>query len=85
LLDTDQSLSPYLRFEYVNTQWKTPVGPATVGGTFGPNGFDQDRIWTVGTEYKPIPQVVLKLDYRDFNPVSGKKPSSVNFGLGFVF
>jgi hypothetical protein len=56
-----------------------------VGGTFGPNGFDQDRIWTIGTEYKPIPQVVLKLDYRDFNPVSGKKPSSVNFGLGFVF
>ena len=47
--------------------------------------IDQDRIWTVGFEYKPIHQVVLKLDYRDFNPVSGTKPSSVNFGLGFVF
>jgi hypothetical protein len=85
LPDTDQSFSPYLRWEYVNTQWKTPTGPATVGGNFGPDGFNQDRIWTVGLDYKPIPQVVLKLDYRDFNPVAGKKPSSVNFGLGFVF
>jgi hypothetical protein len=85
LPDTEQALSPYLRFEYVNTQWKTPMGPATVGGTFGPNGNFQDRIWTVGLDYKPIPQVVLKLDYRDFNPVAGTKPSSVNLGLGFVF
>jgi hypothetical protein len=83
--ETDQSFSPYLRYEYVNTQWKTPMGPATVGGNFGPNNLFQDRIWTVGLDYKPIPQVVLKLDYRDFNPVSGTKPSSVNLGLGFVF
>lgn len=85
LPETDQSISPYFRYEYVNTQWKTPMGPATVGGNFGPNNFFQDRIWTLGLDYKPIPQVVLKLDYRDFNPVSGTKPSSVNLGLGFVF
>jgi hypothetical protein len=70
LPETDQALAPFVRWEYVNTQWKTPMGPATVGGIFAPDGFYQDRIWTVGLDYKPV---------------SGTKPSSVNLGLGFIF
>jgi hypothetical protein len=62
----------------VNTQWDMPSG-------FTADNFYQDRIYTAGLNYKPIPQVVLKVDYRIFKPVSGEKPDYLNFGLGFVF
>ena len=45
----------------------------------------QDRIWTIGLNYKPIPQVVLKADYRDWNPVTGVRADTVDLGIGFIF
>lgn len=78
LSDTDQKLLPFVRYEYINTQWKMPDG-------YTANNKYQDRIWTVGLNYKPIPQVVLKVDYRNFNPVAGDSYADINFGLGFIF
>lgn len=78
LSDTDQKFLPFVRYEYINTQWKMPDG-------YSANNKYQDRIWTVGLNYKPIPQVVLKVDYRNFNPVAGSSYANVNFGLGFIF
>ncbi len=78
--DTGQQLLPFFRYEYNNTQLHVPSGP-----TFLADGAFQDRIWTIGLNYRPIPQVVLKADYRDWSPVTGTKANTVDLGLGFVF
>ncbi len=76
--DTEQNISPFVRFEWVNTQQHVPAG-------FIPNGKYDDTIWTVGLDYKPIPQVVAKIDYRMYDPAAGQSPNTFNMGLGFVF
>lgn len=80
LPETAQQLLPFFRYEYNNTQLHVPSGP-----TFMADGAFQDRIWTIGLNYKPIPQVVLKADYRDWNPVTGVKADTVDLGVGFIF
>jgi len=78
LPNTEHYLAPFVRFAYLNTQDETPSG-------FSRNNNRQQRIWTPGVTYKPHPNVALKLDYRNFSPVSGKRADEVNFGMGFVF
>ena len=78
--DTEISLSPFLRFSYLDLQDKMPAGDE-----FSANGNRKLRIWTPGFSFKPHPQVVLKLDYRNFNTVKGQRAQEVNFGMGFVF
>lgn len=75
---TDQYLAPFLRFEYYDTQHKVPAGLQR-------NGNAEQRLWTTGVSYKPHPNVVLKVDYRNFSPVKGSRPHEVNFGIGLAF
>jgi hypothetical protein len=75
---TEQYLAPFVRFEYYNTQDEVPAGLAR-------NGSAQQRLWTMGFSYKPHPNVVLKVDYRNFSLVAGKRPHEVNFGVGLAF
>lgn len=75
---TEQYLAPFVRFEYYDTQHKTPAGLKR-------NGNAEQRLWTSGLSYKPHPNVVLKVDYRRFSTVSGKRPHEVNFGIGLAF
>lgn len=58
-LETTHYLAPWIRYSEIDTQDEVPAGfPAD------PN---RDRqIIEVGLSYKPIPQVVFKLDYRNF-------------------
>jgi hypothetical protein len=75
---TRQALQPFFRYEHYDPQERVP------------SGFKRDRTkdttsYTVGLSYKPHPQVVLKLDYRNFELAKGKRPDDVNIGLGFVF
>jgi len=55
-----------------------------------PSGFDRDRtqaqnIHTVGLHFKPIPNVVLKLDYRNRSALEGAFGDEINAGFGLVF
>jgi hypothetical protein len=75
---TEQYLAPFVRFEYYDTQNNVPAG-------FTRNGNAEQRLWTTGFSYKPHPNVVLKVDYRNFSPVAGKRPHEVNFGIGLAF
>ena len=74
----DRTLEPFYRFEYYDTQWEVP------------SGFSRDRTkevfsHTVGLHFRPIPNVVLKADYRNRNPNDGKIADEFNMGIGYVF
>ena len=75
---TRQSLSPFARLEWLDTQADVPSG-------FRSDRSKRLRIYTVGLSYKPIPGVVLKLDYRELDPDSGSIADEFNAGFGFAF
>lgn len=77
--DTTQYLSPFFRYENYDTQDKVPHGFARVPG-------NDVQLYSVGVDYKPHPQVVLKLEYRNFNAGGNRPtPDDVSVGAGFVF
>lgn len=79
LPETTQSMAPFFRYEILDTQDDVPRGFARVPG-------NDMQIYQVGLSYKPHPQVVLKLDYRNFNNGRVKpKPDELNLGAGFIF
>jgi hypothetical protein len=76
--NTTQYLAPWFRYSKIDTQHSIP------------SGFTRDKtqdrdIFEVGLAYKPIPQVVLKLDYRNLDNAAGTDPDEVRIGAGFVF
>ena len=76
--DTAQYLAPFFRYEQLDTIAEAP------------NGFlddeNKDRhIYQFGLQYKPIPNVVIKADYRNFGAKKGSVPDDFNLGLGFIF
>jgi hypothetical protein len=76
---TRQSLSPFVRFENLDTQSSVPSG-------FTRNSSLDKQIYTVGLSYKPVDKVVIKADYRNFR-TDGPTPTAdeVAVGLGFVY
>ena len=75
---SEMSLEPFFRFEYVDTQADVP------GGFLADRSFVR-RIYTPGIQWKPIPNVVLKLDYRNTDAFAGDVGDEVSFGFGLVF
>jgi hypothetical protein len=76
--DTTQYLAPFFRYEMLDTVESVP------------NGWDDDltkdwRIYQFGLQYKPIPNVVLKADYRNRSAKEGELSDDFNLGLGFIF
>jgi len=77
--DSTQYLAPFFRYENLDTQDAVPRGFARVPG-------NSIQLYTVGLDYKPHPQVVLKFEYRNFNADrEGRRADEVNLGAGFVF
>jgi hypothetical protein len=66
---TTQYLAPFVRYEDVD---------------YKGNNEDLD-LYNVGISYKPIPNVVLKADYRNFNKDVGTKADELNLGFGYIF
>jgi hypothetical protein len=76
--DSTQYLAPFFRYEMLDTVAKAP------------NGFKDDltkdwEIYQVGLQYKPIPNVVIKADYRNRVAKQGLLSDDFNLGLGFIF
>jgi hypothetical protein len=72
------ALTPYLRFERVNTQQRVPAGftaDPTRDGTFR----------TLGIELKPIPNIVVKTDYQWITNEAGTGRNQFNINLGYAF
>jgi hypothetical protein len=76
--DTSQYLAPFFRYEQYDTIAEAP------------NGFLDDEtkdrhIYQFGLQYKPIPNVVIKADYRNIGAKKGSVPDDFNLGFGFIF
>jgi hypothetical protein len=76
--DTTQYLAPFFRYEKLNTIAKAPTG-------FANDPTKDWQIYQVGLQYKPIPNVVLKADYRNYVAKQGTLPDDFNLGFGFIF
>lgn len=68
------SLTPFVRYETLDTQAKVPAG-------FDSKGANDNQIVTFGLSFKPIDQLVFKLDYEDWDGGADRW----NLLMGFVF
>ncbi len=78
LSDTEASLSPYYRFESYDTQHRVPSG-------FSRDTTKEIRNHTIGLQYRPISNVVLKADVRLRDAEGGEIADEFNLGVGFAF
>jgi hypothetical protein len=73
-----RSLIPFVRWESLNTQASVPAG-------FQANPANDQQILTLGLSYKPIEQIVIKLDYQDISNGAGTGVDQINAALGYIF
>ncbi len=78
LVGSSMSLSPFFRFEALN-----PQSAVEGAGVLNP-ALDQ-RVYTVGLDFKPIPQVVVKADYQAITSGVPGTLSQIDLGVGFVY
>ncbi len=71
-------LTPYIRFEKVNTQDGVPAG-------FLVDPASDRTIWTFGLEYRPIFNIVVKADYQAFDNAANTAVDQFNIALGYSF
>ena len=69
-----QSLTPFARFESIDTQASMPSG-------FARDPSQADDILTLGLNWKPIDNVVVKIDYQDWNDGADR----FDFLIGYIF
>lgn len=75
----DQSVSPFVRYEAWDTHDDVPSNVIR-------NRNNKNNVWTVGANYNPHPQVVLKADYQDWDKADGTKGEKrLNMGMGYMF
>ncbi|MGR9013100.1 MAG: hypothetical protein ACU83U_05595 [Gammaproteobacteria bacterium] len=76
--NTTQYLAPFFRYEQLDTIASAPVG-------YLDDDSKSRQIYQFGLQYKPIPNVVIKADYRNFAAKKGSLPDDFNLGFGFIF
>jgi len=75
---TSHYLAPWFRYSWVDTQYDIPSG-------FARDDSDDRNFYEMGLSYKPIPQVVVKLDYRIQDSEGGDLPDEIRIGAGFAY
>lgn len=75
-LGGDVTLSPFVRYERYNTRARLPLGLIA-------DPANRDRVFTSGFSFKPISDVVVKLDYQKY--IENSANDRVNVGLGYQF
>lgn len=77
-VNTNQYLAPFVRYERYDTQQRVPAG-------FTKNAANSRTEFTYGLTYKPIPQVVIKGDWQDYDNQAGTGVDQFNLGFGYIF
>lgn len=72
----DHDLAPFVRYERYNTQKSVAAG-------FTADPKNDETVLTVGIDYKPHPQVVIKADFQNYK--QDDKKDRINLGIGFMF
>lgn len=72
--ESEQSVSTFFRYEQVDTQ-------ADMAPGFAADPSRDETVLTFGFDYKPIPQVVVKVDFQDFDVADDR--FNVLFGYAF--
>jgi len=72
----EMSLSPFVRYEYYNTQSSMPAG-------FEADPTNASHVTTAGLTFRLHPQVVIKADYQKY--VEHSENNRVDLGLGYMF
>jgi hypothetical protein len=75
---SERSLSPFYRFEWYDTQRDMPRG-------FAANDAFEREIHTLGVQFEPLANVVLKADWRIKTAHAGPLEDEVNLGIGYAF
>jgi hypothetical protein len=75
---SDQALIPFFRYEAFDTQQRVPAG-------FAADAASDVRVLTGGLCWKPLPQLVLKADYQDYDNGARTGVDQWNLALGWVF
>ena len=78
--NTRMGLVAFVRYERFNTQEDVPAG-------FVPDETRNRTVVTAGINFFPHPNVVFKVDYRQFDSKGGELPelNDLNIGVGFAF
>ena len=74
----DRELSPFVRYESLNTQAEVPSGLSR-------DPANDRTIRTFGVTYRPIPNVAIKVDMQDFRNRAGTGVDQVNMAIGYLF
>ena len=78
LTTTGVGLTPYVRYERVDTQAAMPAG-------FERSLSTDNTFSTLGVEVKPIPNVVMKVDYSWVGNEANSAVNQFNVNLGYAF
>jgi hypothetical protein len=74
---SEKSLIPFFRIEYLDTQHDLAAGLS--------RSMQPRRLLIPGLHFKPHPNVVLKLDYRNIDAWGGNAIDEIGLGMGLVF
>ena len=77
-VDTTHELTPYLRYERANTQREVASG-------FTANPANDVTAFSAGLAWKPVPQVVWKLDWSDVSNQASTGVDQLNLQIGWLF
>jgi hypothetical protein len=75
---SELSLTPFVRYEAFDTQRDVPAG-------FLRNPANDQNILTIGVNFKPIPQTVIKVDWQDVDNKANSGTDQWNVSLGYIF
>jgi hypothetical protein len=74
----EMSIIPFARYEAWSTQDDVPSG-------FLRNPANDQNILTLGVNFKPIPQTVIKIDWQDVDNDANTGLDQWNIALGYIF